>query len=69
MALLTRDDSNNDKIAAAKATFIQGLDIVEGLSRSDQRPFFDRVRETNDRFAASSARALTLYQAGDTRHR
>ena len=65
MALLTRDDSNNDKIAAAKATFIQGLDIVEGLSRSDQRPFFDRVRETNDRFAASSARALTLYQAGD----
>ena len=66
MALLTRDDSNNDKIAAAKGTFLQGLDAVEGLSRLDQRPFFDRVREANDRFAASSARALALYQAGDT---
>lgn len=65
MALLTRDDSNNDKIATAKATFQDGLDAVQRLSRPEQLGFYDRVREANDRFATSSARALALYQAGD----
>jgi class 3 adenylate cyclase/CHASE3 domain sensor protein len=66
MALLTSDDSNNDKIAAAKKDFTAHLDAVQAMSPSDEKEFFDRVREANDRFAASSAKVLGFYQAGNT---
>jgi len=65
MALLTRDDSNNDKITSAKRTFLEGLDALERLSPPEQQPIYGRVREANDRFAASGQRALALYQAGN----
>ena len=65
MALLTRDDSNNDKIATAKGTFLEGVAALERLSPTDQMPFYLRVRATNARFATSGERALALYQAGN----
>jgi class 3 adenylate cyclase/CHASE3 domain sensor protein len=65
MALLTRDDTNNDKIANAKREFGDHLNVVERLSPSDQADFFRRVREANDRFAASSDKVLGLYRANN----
>jgi class 3 adenylate cyclase/CHASE3 domain sensor protein len=65
MALLTRDDSNNDKIAQAKRAFLEHLNAVERLSPPEQGDFFVRVREANDRFTASSNRVLGLYTAGN----
>jgi signal transduction histidine kinase len=65
MALLTHDDTNNQDIATAKEQFLQQLDQVEAISPPDQRGFFVRVREVNDRYAASGAQVLALYQAGD----
>ncbi|MBI2887808.1 MAG: HAMP domain-containing protein [Chloroflexi bacterium] len=62
MALLTRDDANNDKIAGAKQGFANHLDTVERLSPETPGDFFQRVREADGRFAASSARVLGLYQ-------
>ncbi len=38
MALLTRDDSNNDKITSAKRTFLEGLDALERLSPPSSSP-------------------------------
>ena len=66
MALLTRDDANNGKIATAKQVFLEGLDRVEGISGPDASPFYSAVRGANDRFAESSARVLELYTAGKT---
>ncbi|MCW2632504.1 MAG: Histidine kinase, partial [Pseudonocardia sp.] len=65
MALLTRDDSNNQKIATAKRNFTDNLTAVEQLSAADQQPFFDKVRAIDTRYDAASAQTLTLYQAGD----
>ncbi|HZU05697.1 MAG TPA: adenylate/guanylate cyclase domain-containing protein [Chloroflexota bacterium] len=65
MALLTRDDSNNDKIAQAKRAFLEHLNTVERLSPPEQGDFFARVREANNRFTASSDRVLGLYTAGN----
>ncbi len=66
MALLTRDDANNDKIAAAKNGFLENLTRVEAASPGDTKPFFENVRQINNRFSASSDRVLSLYRAGDT---
>jgi len=65
MALLTRDDSNNDKIANAKKAFTDHLNAVARLSPPDQQDFLARVREMDQRFAASSDRVLALYKAGN----
>lgn len=65
MALLTRDDANNAKIATAKAKFAEHLDVVEGVSQPAEADFFRGVREANSRFTAASAKALDLYAAGD----
>src|SRR5207248_10396128 len=66
MALLTNDKSNNQKIATAKRTFVEQLDAVERLSGPEQRDFFARVWDTNDRFSAASDRVLALSEAGRT---
>src|SRR5579885_2638358 len=63
MALLTHDDANNDKIANAKKEFIEHLNAVERISPPDQQDFLERVRQTDQRFADSSARVLALYKA------
>ena len=65
MALLTGDNSNNDKIAAAKNVFLEGLNTVESMSGSDSGDFFRQVREANDRFTASSAGVLQVYLNGN----
>lgn len=65
MALLTQDDENNAKIAASKRRFVEKLARVEAEAGAEQSAFFGRVREANDRFAASSAKALDLYRAGN----
>jgi class 3 adenylate cyclase/HAMP domain-containing protein len=62
MALLTRDESNNVNIASAQARLVELLDAVERASPA-QQPFFQRVRDTNERFTASSERVLALYRA------
>jgi len=65
MALMTKDDTNNDKIAKAKSGFLDNMAKVETASGPEQREFFGPVRQANDRFAASSARALSLYLGGN----
>ncbi|HEX2243861.1 MAG TPA: SpoIIE family protein phosphatase, partial [Gammaproteobacteria bacterium] len=48
----------------AKQEFLGRLDAVERMSQPEQRQFFSGVREANDRFEASSAKALELSEAG-----
>ncbi len=62
MALLTQDNSNNDKIAAQKQAFVDNLNALERISPASQRPFFDKVREANARFSVSNDKILALYR-------
>src|SRR6202521_3510759 len=65
MALLTKDSTNNDKIANAKQQFAANLDSIEKLSSPGDRPraaFFAKVRDHNAQFIASSDKVLALYQ-------
>jgi signal transduction histidine kinase len=64
MALLTKDSKYNTQIADAKKTFADLLDQMEQADPAEAA-FFQDVRATNEGFAASSARALALYDAGD----
>jgi class 3 adenylate cyclase/CHASE3 domain sensor protein len=65
MALLTRDDSNNEKIANAKREFVEHLNAVERMSAPAQGDFFRLVRGANDRFSVSSQKVLDLYNANN----
>ncbi|HVS50703.1 MAG TPA: adenylate/guanylate cyclase domain-containing protein [Candidatus Dormibacteraeota bacterium] len=65
MALLTKDSTNNDKIANAKQQFAANLDSIEKLSSPGDRPrsaFFAKVRDHNAQFAVSNDKVLALYQ-------
>jgi signal transduction histidine kinase len=64
MALLTRDDEWNEKIADAKTTFA-GLVSAMEEDDPDESAFFAEVRDVTDGFDASSAEVLRLYEAGD----
>jgi class 3 adenylate cyclase/HAMP domain-containing protein len=66
MALLTRDESNNQKIADAKATFVAKLNEVMGMSAptAQNQEFFNRVQDADRRFDQYSNEVLALYQAG-----
>ncbi|HUS14456.1 MAG TPA: methyl-accepting chemotaxis protein [Chloroflexia bacterium] len=64
MALLTRDNANNDKIAKAKKTFADNLDVVASMSGPAQIELVSKLRADNDRFTDSSSRVLVLDQAG-----
>jgi signal transduction histidine kinase len=64
MALLTHDDTNNALIAQAKAEFLHDLDVMDAITPASERGILARVREQNDRFAASGAQVLALYLAG-----
>jgi len=64
MALLTKDPTNNEKIASAKQGFIRNLEAIEQLSPPPGPDFFSRVRAHNDQFTVHSAQVLALYQAG-----
>jgi signal transduction histidine kinase len=64
MALLTRDDTNVEKIAQAKVDFLSQLDTLDSISPPSQRGALARVREVNDRFTALSDQVQSLYMAG-----
>ena len=65
MALLTRDESNNEKIAEAKRTFAELLDRSQSLASPDQAGFFARVREANNRYTQAGEAILAMYRAGN----
>ena len=64
MALLTRDDEWNVRIADAKTTF---ADLVSAMrdDDADEAEFFAEVREVNEGFNASSEEVLGLYEVGE----
>ena len=66
MALLTHNATKdyNADIAVAKGKFTDLLDAMERADPAD-RTFFGDVRAANARYAASSAKVLAAYQAGD----
>ncbi len=55
----------NDRIASSKGKFLEHLDAVDEMSPAENDEFFNRVREANDRFAASGEKVLALYQEGE----
>jgi class 3 adenylate cyclase/CHASE3 domain sensor protein len=65
MALLTRDETNNDRIVTAKRAFVDHLNAIEAITTPEQREFLRGVREADARFAASSERVLAQYRAGN----
>jgi class 3 adenylate cyclase/CHASE3 domain sensor protein len=65
MALLTRDDSWNERITTAKGTFAADIDRLDELSPPDQDSFFASLRAADDRFAASGSRIQALYDGAD----
>jgi class 3 adenylate cyclase len=65
MALLTQDESYNDRILTAKRTFLEYLDRVESLGGSAQADFFQSVRSADQRYAAAGDRVLAVQHAGD----
>src|SRR5918992_663224 len=65
MALLTNQSFYNDSIALAKTEFLERLYKVESTSRPERAEFLNQVREANNRFATSSAKVLSLYEAGE----
>jgi len=66
MALLTRDESNNDKIAAAKQTFADLLNRSQAAAGPEQALVFAQLRNANDRYTQAGEAILALYRAGDT---
>jgi signal transduction histidine kinase len=64
MALLTPDDSYNDQIAEAKATFA-GLVDAMAADDPDEADFFAEVRAANTGFNESSEQVLALHETGD----
>jgi class 3 adenylate cyclase/CHASE3 domain sensor protein len=65
MALLTHDESNNEKIAAAKQTFGELLDKSATAADPAQASFFAQVRDANDRYTRAGETILAAYRAGD----
>lgn len=61
----TADPPWNDRIANNKEAFAAQLEELDRISPPEQDQFFAQVKEANDRFALSSERALSLYEAGD----
>jgi serine phosphatase RsbU (regulator of sigma subunit)/CHASE3 domain sensor protein len=61
----TGDPPWNDRIASAKAAFGEQLEALDRISPPEQDERFGRLREANDRFAASSETALALHEAGE----
>jgi signal transduction histidine kinase len=64
MALLTLQDSWNDKIADAKATFGSLLAWMQTTDPQDAQ-LFRQVTAANGEYVASGVRVLALYDAGD----
>jgi class 3 adenylate cyclase/CHASE3 domain sensor protein len=65
MALITREDSWNDKTNATKRTFNSLLDKISETGEPDVRERIDRLRELDARFGRAGAEVLKLYQSGN----
>lgn len=65
MALLTKSQVWNDKIAVAKQTFAEDLDQLDRGGQPDEKALFDEMRASDQRFSASGERVLALYQSDD----
>lgn len=65
MALITRIDSWNDKIAVAKAAFTEDLDAIEAIGGPGVQASIDRMRAIDERFAEAGTEVLRLFEGGD----
>jgi serine phosphatase RsbU (regulator of sigma subunit)/CHASE3 domain sensor protein len=65
MAILTRSESYNDEIEAAKQRFTQDLAALEQLSSPAQAELLQQVRRADERYAAAGERVLAVYRSGD----
>jgi class 3 adenylate cyclase/CHASE3 domain sensor protein len=65
MALITRIDSWNDKIAVAKQAFTEDLDALEAIGGPGVQASVDRMREIDTRFAEAGTEVLRLFEARD----
>jgi class 3 adenylate cyclase/HAMP domain-containing protein len=65
MALITHDDSYNEKIATAKTDFAEDLDEIAAIGGPGVRSIVDRMRAIDERYTAAGAEVLSLYQAGE----
>lgn len=64
MALITKDDAYNDKIAAAKQDFLADLDALASMGGPSVDRTIDEMRSINERYAAAGDEVLALYDAG-----
>jgi len=65
MALITREETYNDKIALAKQDFTDQLEDVEAIGGPGVQESVDRLREIDVRYADAGERVLDLYRSGD----
>ncbi len=65
MALTTFDNSWNDKIAIAKATFTADLDGIAKVGGPGVLESVQRMRAIDERYATAGDEVLSLYQAGE----
>ncbi len=65
MALITRLDTWNDKIDAAKANFTRHLEGIAEIGGAGVPETIDRLKEIDARFADAGADVLTLYRGGN----
>ncbi len=66
MALVTGDDTWNDKITNAKAGVIENLAEVARLTPRDQGVLLVRISEANQRFDMTGEKVQNAYDAGNT---
>lgn len=67
MALITEQDTWNDKIPIAKAEFSADMDAIREIGIPAMIPVLDRIAEIDVRFARAGEEVLALYQAGEIR--
>ncbi|MBI3966017.1 MAG: HAMP domain-containing protein, partial [Chloroflexi bacterium] len=65
MALLTRDDSNNQKLENAKNDFRVRLETLQRLGGSDYSDLIRSVQATDQRFGIAGSRVLDAYRAAN----
>ncbi len=65
MALITRVDSWNDKITAAKVEFANDMDAIEAIGGPGVQASIERIRQIDERFAEAGVEVLALYEQGD----
>ncbi|MFB3739817.1 MAG: adenylate/guanylate cyclase domain-containing protein [Candidatus Velamenicoccus archaeovorus] len=67
MALITKDDTWNDKIGVAKANFSHDLDAIAAIGGPGVLESVSTLRGIDQRYAAAGSEVLSLYEAGEFR--